>query len=413
MRMSETFAASDLPIPRYLELAKKLYTPLLYGENSALLFFQLNGMQYDVSNMWLREEDRRAVLGPLYDRFEFGFTTLVNPQTFGNRIWLEQLQQAIGSESHEIENLEAFTARLKLHVKEGKEPVFFVSIPSTLSDENLKLFFELATQILFVAPSRIHILLCVEMRWDYQTYSNLVRDFNTLFQHTSIVPTARNEEVEHLVRHFCLEWKYPLSDAVISHLVKESGGIFLYAKYGLRTLISENIRTLRDAISLLRSHSYFTKRLDYFLSRVPETQRLLITRIANHETVEDSRETELLLELGLIRRNTNHFEIRAPFITEKFANTQGSIDVRSIVELSYAFSHREKTLVVGFIDAASHELSRDELATMLGKGDGEVSDWAIDQAVSRVRKKLQSIPELRSWQLMSKKKKGFQLIQSL
>ncbi len=409
MRVSGLYAKSDLPISRYQELAKKLYTPLLYGENSSLLFFPTNGMSYDVNNLWVREEDRVATLGSIRNRFRFAYIHLVNPDTFGNRIWLEQFQAAMGFDEKGIVGIDDFEDQLKQSVKEGKEPTFFIHIPASLSDETLRLFFEFASKILFIAPSRIHMLLCMEMRWTHEQFTNLTNTFHTLFQHTSIVSAPRNEEVYHLLKHYIEVWNYPLAERVVEHIVHESGGSFLFAKYVLRLIVSEKCKTVQDIDRLIWVHPYIKQRIDYFLSTLPKGHLTLLHNIANGQSVEKNAEVSLLIDLDIVRRNGNGYTIRSPIVAYACIDKNAQLDVVYVLEKSDGFSKREKVILRALLDAKGSLVSRQTIAEIIWeKNDAEQSsDWVIDQTMRRIRNKLSGRSDFHSIRVQTHKKKGF------
>lgn len=415
MRVSGNFAQSDLPISRYQELAKKLYTPLLYGENSSLLFFPSNGMSYDVNNIWLRESDRLEILGKQRNHFLFGYIHLVNPEIFGNRIWLEQFWNAFGFDRSRGDSIHDFEDQLKQSIKEGNEPTFLLHIPASLSDETLRLFFEFASQIVFVAPSRIHMLICMEMRWTHEEFTFLTSNFHTLFQHISIIPAPQNEEVYHLLKHYSLSWNYPLSQRVLEHIVSASGGSFLFAKYMLRLLISEKLKTVRDVEFAMYSHAYMTQRIEYFVSKLPSKHREILSEVANGQTSEMNLEIKLLIDLDILRRNGAGFVIRSPIIHHAFIVNDTHHDVASMVQSSDAFSKREKVILLALIDAKGTTLSREKIAEYIwGASSAEkYSDWVIDQTISRIRKKLAATPNFQTIQVQTQKKKGFIVSTSL
>lgn len=411
-KMSGIYAQTDLPIRRYQDLAQKLYSPLLYGENSTLLFFPSNGMSYDVHNLWLREEDRAAVLGPLRERFTFAYVHLVNPNTYGRRVWLEQFRNAFGYEGNTVDDIEDFARQLKQSITDGKEPTFLIHIPVSLSDETLRLFFEFASQILYISPSRIHILFCMEMRWSHGEFIQLTHDFHTLFQHTSIISAPTNEEIYHLLRHYCSAWQYPLPERVVSLIVQQSGGSFLFAKYILRLIVAEKMHTVKEVDRAIRTHAYVMQRVEYFISRLSPIQRNILAQIAAGGEVKEDSETSLLVDLDIIRRNAVGYVIRSPILHRACVDKNAQPDIANVIRQSEVFSTREKSVLVALISAKGSTVFRDDVAEIIwGSANAQkYSDWVIDQTISRIRKKMSTLPALQSLTIQSQKKKGFTVL---
>ena len=85
--------AYPLPEKTYLRLAKSLYSPLKFGENSILLCPTSYGKNHRAIQMWQREEDREKILGSSFKRFKFGFVNLLSLEEGAENIWLGQLSQ--------------------------------------------------------------------------------------------------------------------------------------------------------------------------------------------------------------------------------------------------------------------------------------------------------------------------------
>lgn len=411
MRMSGTYAASDLPTPRYLDLAKKLYTPLLLGDNSVLLFYPMNGTDYDVINMWEREEDRAFVLGNQRGRFEFANLTLANPDTIGENIWIEQLQHALKLDMYGKTDFMRFSDEIREFVKEGKEPVFFVNIPDSFSDDRLRAFFDLATRIHFISRHRIHFLLTMDSRWNHCYFLELTKDYTTLFEHVSYVPAAPTEEIRHFVQHFTFEWNYPVSKSVVELLIEEAGGSLVFPKYALRMIIKEKLSKLSDVRRALQSHPEYLRLIQMFLNRITPLQNDILTEIANNQPFPDEEEAQHMMKLDMIRRNGNGYIIRSPSIARFLKGEEKQLSVRETIQASDLFSKRERSVLLALLDASGQSVSRETLATILwGEHTQEkYSDWSIDQVMSRVRKKMKKDSVLCVYSIVAHKRKGFSL----
>jgi len=304
-----------------------------------------------------------------------------------------------------------FSDMLKDFVREGKEPVFFVNIPDSFSDERLRSFFDLATRIHFISRHRIHFLLTFDMRWNHRDFLSLTKEYNTLFEHVDYVPAATTAEVTHFVNHFCIEWNYPLSQKAKELLVEEAGGSLVFPKYALRIVMKERQTKLIDIREIIHSHPDYLRLIRMFLSRLTLSQRDILTAIANHQAVNNPDELQHLVRLDVVRPFGSSYEIRSPSLARYLLDGSKSTDIRRMIIESDIFSKREKLVILKLFDARGTSVSKEVISTILWGEDSheKYSDWSIDQVMSRIRKKFKDDTLLCKYTVRSVKKRGYTL----
>lgn len=401
-----------LPESVYQALAEKLYSPLKLGENSVLLCPPLYGRDHNVNYMWERQQDRDKVLANHHDRFSFALVQLANVREDAELIWLEQLERALGILPQKINNFEQFGVNLKRLISDGQEPTFFINIPETLVDEQFVRFLELAQKIYYIAPARIHFLLIFDMRWNEEDFFKLVSPFRSLFQNTYELSLYTDSETKHLLQHFSFRWNYSLSDKALDYIVQQAGGILLLAKAAFRIAVKEKLNKLSQIQSVVKKHPDYLIQVKFFFYRLTERQRDILKELANFEKVKDSVELEHLRKMGIIIKDASEYRIRSfsliDYLQEEFTSIAKKL---KIMQKSKVFSEREIKVLRELLEKPAAILSRDEIAAILWgeRKYDKYSDWAIDQTVSRIRKKLRLISSLSNLRIQTSKKVGFSM----
>lgn len=412
MRFSEVKYRYPLPETVYKLLAKKLYSPLIYGENSVLVYPPLYGRDHNTNYMWERVTDREEVLGIHSERFSFAHIQLAYPEEKADRIWIAQLEHALAISKGRLATFDEFAGKLKSLVREGREPVFFVNIPETLSNDQFVRFLELAQKTYYVAPSRIHFLLVFDMKWNEADFFTLISPFRSLFQNVTFLPEYGDQDVEHLLKYFCRKWNYPLSLKILKFMVEQAGGILLLVKAALRIAVKNKLRTHAEVERRIPTHPDFLLQLKFFLGILTPLQQRLFSQLARGEEITDERELSHLAQMGLVRPSTTGFRIRSSAVEKYLAGKrQSNEQLQSVISESEMLSKREKQLLIELLKASGGIITRDQAADVLWreKKYDKFSDWALDQTVSRLRKKIARNTDLTHLQLVSHKKKGLSL----
>lgn len=399
------------PFPNelYLALAEKLYKPLLLGENSVLLCPPLYGKDYIVTYMNERTQDRTVVLGRLARRYYFTPPIQIGRSTDGNDVlWMQQFLLALprpyqGDHTY---------ASLEKHIRsilddDGLDIVFFTNILESLDDNEIIRLLQLAKRIYFIAPSKIHFVLFLYHRWNEEEFSKIIAPYYSLFQHIIRPPERTDAEIEHFTRYRLSVWHHQLPDDAIDYIVHEAGGIPLFAKATARLATGESLTTLPQIHQLIHNHPEYRERVRVFWETLTERQRNVLTDIVNGKTPADS-EVSHLEDMCIIERTSSGLSLRCPTLT-RFINPNAPAALADITKRIH-LTPAEKHIVETLCKTPGGIVSREAIATILwaDKVDEKYSDWALDQAMSRLRRKLETLPPPTP-KLVSKKKSGFYL----
>lgn len=211
--------------------------------------------------------------------------------------------------------------------------------------------------------------------------------------------------------HFCcyLEEKFDLRITAREkkRIIKLCGGFLWLIKHIFR---------LRAQMSLDEAVSDPTLswRLDQILSGFSETEREVLQKVALTQTLEASEELETLKSLGLIAGNEVHSVLlcnrlleqhKAKVLLKMMRNTLHL----GLLDLSSLLSEKNYTQLVCLWKKNGSHISREGMAKILGllTEDG-YSDWALDQTVRRLRKRLVKFG-LSAKSIQTRKNNGYQI----
>ncbi len=398
-----------LPEEVYISLAEKLYSPLLLGENSVLLCPPLHGRDHNIFHIWNREEDRISILGIQRERFVFGLVQLANLEKNAENCWLEQMERSLDLSRGEEVDFAKFSKTLKELITEGKEPTFLINIPETLTDELFVRFLALIKKIYYLASSRIHFLLVFDMKWDDDDFIKLVAPFNSLFQNVIQVGQYSKEEIEYFVKYWCYQWHWKLSYKTVENIVIQSGGILLLAKAIVRLLIKKKLKSVVDLKKIIND-SEFQIQVKFLLSRFTDTQQQVLHQIANNQNFTGINTAKVLQQMNIVSRTITGWKINSQVLSEYLKEEVYKIENQiQVINESEILSKREKLILNTMIKKTGELITRDQIADIIWeeKKVDRYSDWAIDQTISRIRKKIMNIPKLHNLLIKTIKKQGF------
>jgi hypothetical protein len=166
-------------------------------------------------------------------------------------------------------------------------------------------------------------------------------------------------------------------------------------------LIKEAIRYLRQSgdIKKIFNHEAMNFRLENIYNSLLESEKSLLKKIAFGETSFDELERHslsYLQKLNLINRNNKItiglLENYIRNLGEKRPNIimkNGSLLLNN-VPIQTFFSRKEYKVLKGFLQNQDKVIGRDEVAQWIWPTNTQenYSDWAIDQLIARLRKRL-------------------------
>ncbi|MBI3956156.1 helix-turn-helix domain-containing protein [Candidatus Gottesmanbacteria bacterium] len=405
---------NQYPLPErfYEKLAERLYEPLTLSENAVILCPPLWGRDHNIRILWERAAaDRRRILKRQANRYTFS-----HHDVFGDDEHALTGQFLAGLDLPVTGNANFSTLASGIHgcLKDGVHPVFFLNISESLTDEALCRVLNLAQRTYYLAPNHIHFIIVMDMKWNEDDFFMLVAPFRSLFQNIIRPTVYTDEETLHLISYWLNRWQYRLSRQAKDWLARSAGGILLLGKAATRLAVKEKLKREEEIRAIVPTHPDFTVQMRLFLARLTNEQHTILARIANNERLHDDGELRHLEAMGFLRQTSSGWEIGSSFIARYLTTPARSTRrLKAAVLASKSFSEREKLVVTTLVALHGTPLNRDRLAQIIW-GEEEYldkfSDWALDQAMSRIRRKLHTIPKLQALELVSVKKHGFQIL---
>lgn len=397
-----------LPDSVYERLALQTYTPILLHENVILALPPLYGKDHAIRYMWERTMDRLHVLESRAHLFQFGHVPLAFGSAKNHSQWIIQLLQTIGISlpSPTLDNLKS--TLIRRIQSEDKHLVFFINIPETYPREDLEQFLDFAQQVYYFFPEAIHFIIALDQRWNEEDFISILAPYRSLCQHLIQPGLYSDTEVRHFIRYWSQKWHHPISQDIEERIIHESGGILLLAKAAIRILAQITSPTPPQLTRIFQSHPEYLLQLKLFAARLTDTQRIILTSLYTKPSHIHEKELEHMRAMNLIELTARGYRIRSKSLERYFhANTVSPAALFLLISEQIQLSAREQSLLKALLMDHGQILSRNHLAMLLSQNSDTCTDWSIDQAISRLRKKLLRTNFASFARIDTKKGKGF------
>jgi len=248
----------------------------------------------------------------------------------------------------------------------------------------------------------------------YDKYISSLNQYTTLFQNTIILPYFELEEARYFLtrreKQFCT-----LPKTVKDKILKNCGGCLWLIKEALRYYCKT-----KNEKELLTHQEMITK-LQILLNEMEPEEREILTQIAIRDfqfTKSQQPYITYLRQTKTVIQKGEKYCITLPLIEEMIKqegemNNRLSIGKNNSIQLNrvpidLAFSKGERKLMHVFIEHPNTMIAREKTAEILwGNNNSEAyTDWALDQAMWRLRKKCLSL-KLNRKIIQTVKNKGF------
>ena len=248
----------------------------------------------------------------------------------------------------------------------------------------------------------------------YDKYISSLNQYTTLFQNTIILPYFELEEARYFLtrreKQFCT-----LPKTVKDKILKNCGGCLWLIKEALRYYC----KTKNE--KELFTHQEMIIKLQILLNEMEHEEREILHQISIkdfHFISLQQPYLTFLKQTNTVLQKNNKYYISIPLIEEMIRengemNNRLSIGKNNSIQLNkvpidLAFSKGERKLMHVFIEHPNMVIAREKTAEILwGSNSGEIyTDWALDQAIWRLRKKCMSL-KLGRKIIQTVKNKGF------
>jgi hypothetical protein len=197
--------------------------------------------------------------------------------------------------------------------------------------------------------------------------------------------------------HQALMWNMILSEKHRLLIETETaGGYFLFPKEALRYLRDNPQATDLEIIN----HREMEMRIQVVWRQLLPSEQSVMKKVVMGLPIIDPVEQhslEFLTDTGWINKIHGKLQLAIPLIIKYIQNNtphlnldislDGHIKLNE-VPIDAQFSRVERSLMKLLIQNKGVLISRDQIAEIVGEGNEEYNDWAIDKAISRLRRKL-------------------------
>lgn len=239
----------------------------------------------------------------------------------------------------------------------------------------------------------IQTLLFFEKDMLHPQNLNIISTRTVILQNLLYYPLYSKKDVSRFVFYLGRKWNLKISPKLTDDIIDNCGGHFWLVKEAVRYF-----RRSRETKNIL-DHEEMKFRLEGIYNSFLESEKSLLRKIVFAQTDFDDLERHSLshlTRLNLIDRN-GHLTIK---LLEKYIKnlegkrpnivvSNGNLLLNS-VPIQTFFSRKELRVLKGFIQNEERVVTRDTVASWIWPTNTQehYSDWAIDQLIARLRKRL-------------------------
>lgn len=280
--------------------------------------------------------------------------------------------------------------------------VFLISGADSLIQEKLYLlnYFNLLTKenskVVFVFFFQHNI----NYPWTYKNISNL----GFLFQNVMFYPKYSKQDLNQFVVYLENKFSIKIPKKIVETIIEKSGGHLWLIKEAIRYYAkTKNNKGLFD-------HEEMTFRVKTIYEELEDRERRVYEKIVKGEKLVTDEDKAVFNYL----KSTNTF---SPLLDKHVTNKMSSenkiyVDRDQKIKLNstnidFFLSKNERKAMRFFLNQKVNDItSRDQVAYAIWGKDSTYSDWALDQFIKRLRKKLMSLG-LKSDLIQTLKNRGF------
>lgn len=334
-----------------------------------------------------------------------------------------ELSELISNESAEIfyddsstyaklfENLKNTLSKV---ASRGFEVIFFLGEFDELSFANSVLFNNLQSLWSRMHPA-IHYVFLTAEDLSSSVNASKFRELNSaILQNVIYIPIRKEKEVDYLIDFFSFRLGTKFSVEEKDLIKRLCGGHPYLIKVVTRLIRNVNQGTgLKDLENDLKGHFETISVVRRIYALRTENEKDVLRKVAKGEDVPQSRALKRLLSLGLIEKGDKSgyrlFGELFKIVADKLAGEGTGLSYTGGSKLyldkdegavSYAgdsiedkFSNQEYKVIKYFLSDPRKLRTREEIGEVLWGEESyeKYSDWAIDQLVSKLRKKLKKM----------------------
>lgn len=284
-----------------------------------------------------------------------------------------------------------FDQWLNFAKKENRRLVLLVIDADKLLEKKFQPIFYLLAR-LYEENLPVQTLLFFERDITHPDYFDLVSTRTTLFENLFHYPLYKRKDVEHFISYYNHKWNLSMPQDLYREIVQQCGGHFWLVKQAVRYFRQK--QTKKDIFT----HRDIKLRIAGIYNSLLESEKSVLKKITFGKKSFDGVEEHslrFLQRMNLIENDKITIPLLVDYIkslqeTDIQIGVEGGNVLLNGVPIDVYFSKKEHNVLRELVNQKGKIVSRDRIAEIIWSKDTDekYSDWAIDQTIARIRKKL-------------------------
>ena len=227
-------------------------------------------------------------------------------------------------------------------------------------------------------------------------YVKLIGNASLFYQNVKVFPYLDRINAKYYISYLANKYNVTVLPELQESILDQCGGHMWFIKEALR-------QYLKKSKNIFDNDEMNLKKDLYYESLLKEEKECLLTLEAIDNKNPLLKTVSYFEQWGLIRKEDNAYKIVIPIIAhyiqkQKRLHYSIRLDennhiIQNGVMIDRLFSKQGKNLLNYFLSNINQDLSRENCALNIWKeeADNKYSDWALDQIIKRLRRKLISI----------------------
>lgn len=393
--------------------ATAIFRPVKFGENGIGICYPGCFISYTIRAFTDSPSILKKYLGSHFHKYLFIPIDLSPDDTI--QTVRRKAAECASPDDRNITHTETLLKLSKSVVASGKDPYFFLMNIHLLTQKTQTKILDELYGVITNVPRAGSIIFTEANIDESQTAEHLSR-YHRFFQNRLWFPVYSQRESISFVETLSRTWNMHLSKKMTDDIVAACGG-YLW-------LLREAVRFLRDnknaSMETVVAGSQINQRVKYICNLLDKRTVDTLARVCldqdTHVPVDVLR---FITSTGLVVSDKGTYHLSCPLFT-KFVSAQrntasinlgadGTIYCKD-ESIQRLFGSTEAKIITQLLSERGKLVSREQIAKTLWGNEyaDKYSDWAIDKAISRIRKILVSVG-LPKTAIVTKKKFGFYL----
>ncbi len=314
-----------------------------------------------------------------------------------------------------LEDPDVLEAEFQKHEKSNKTPIYWIcGLDRFLIGKSDSLFHFLRKRQ--AARSTISYVLFFNINFLHPTVSSILTYTSTFLQNTRIDSLPDEAASRYFLESWVQAWRVNMDESTKRKIVLETKCHFTPLKQAVRYVRDTGSTDIRKILGHDMMHIKMKSIFDGLLP-CEQSALLKITIGANDFTSDEAISIKFLKDTGWLEARGHHLYITIPIFgryVESLQRPAKNIDLTQShillgdVPIDSFLSSKERSVLRLLVEKSGTLVDRDDIAKALwGDGWEDVySDWAIDQLISRLRKKCVDL-NISKRAILAVKGKGF------